>query len=100
MRSGQGMNLMPNVRPMPQEEDTIIMMNITRPRCPKCGELAIATLEDVPALALLDCDKDGKAEYVGETELFWDAQYTVKDHKGRITLECPNGHRWLARLEE
>ena len=71
-------------------------MKFDRPRCPECGELAWGMLEQVPGLALLLFDEDGRAEYDGETKMFWDDQTTCRDEGGRITLECPNGHRWPA----
>ena len=72
-------------------------MEFDVPRCPVCGELARGSLEQVPGLALLLFDEHGKAEYEGETTMFWDDQNTVHDENGRVTLECPAGHRWAAR---
>jgi hypothetical protein len=54
-------------------------------------------LETVPGVALLTFDENGNAEYAGETKIAWDEQVTCRDGEGRVTLECPNGHRWQAQ---
>lgn len=70
------------------------------PRCSICGELASGTLESVPGVALLVFDENGQAEYEGETKLNWNDQITCRDGEGRVTLECPNGHQWQARIAD
>lgn len=70
-------------------------------RCPTCNQPAEGTLETVPGLALLLFDDDGQAEYEGETKLDWNQQATCRDMKGKVTLQCPERHRWQAeRFEE
>jgi hypothetical protein len=54
----------------------------------------------VPGLALLIFDENGAAEYEGETKIAWNDQVTCRDDEGRVTLECPAGHRWRAQLTD
>ena len=75
-------------------------MTFDVPRCTVCGELARGTLEMVPGIALLIFDENGGAEYEGETKIAWNDQATCHDAERRVTLECPNGHRWQARLTD
>ena len=75
-------------------------MRFDLPRCPTCGELAMGTRELVPGVALLVFNEKGEAEYQGETRMDWNDQVTCHDQEGRVTLECPNGHQWRARLDE
>jgi hypothetical protein len=54
-------------------------------------------LESVPGLALLAFDDSGEAQYAGETAVAWDDQVPCRDVEDRVTLECPDGHRWQTR---
>ena len=69
-------------------------------RCPQCGQEAKGTLETIPGIARLLFDEDGNAEYQGETDVCWDGQETVRDENGRATLVCPDGHDWLAAMDD
>lgn len=70
-------------------------------KCPICHQPAEGTLETVFGLALLQFDDHGKAEYAGETQIDWNTQVTCRDRDGKVTLQCPEGHRWQAnRFEE
>lgn len=75
-------------------------MKCDAPRCSLCGETAIGTLELVPGLALVRFNAEGEAEYEGETRMDWNNQITRRDSAGQVTLECPHGHQWQARLDE
>ncbi|MHC4405167.1 MAG: hypothetical protein ACYTG0_36440 [Planctomycetota bacterium] len=69
-------------------------------KCPECGQQAKGTLETIPGIALLLFDEDGNAQYAGETAICWDGQATVCDEYGRVTLDCPDGHAWLAMIND
>ena len=71
-------------------------MRLKPTTCPECGDLARGTLERLAGIALLDAHKDGTADYVGGTEIYWDEQRSVRDKQGKITLICSNGHDWKA----
>jgi hypothetical protein len=75
-------------------------MKFDVPRCPVCDELAKGTLESLPGMALLIFKQEGEAEYLGETEIFWNDQVTRFDRKGRVTLLCTNDHRWRSRRHD
>jgi hypothetical protein len=67
--------------------------------CPECGEIAWGTADTVPGVALFNYFKDG-VEYASETQMFWDGQVHEEDPKGRIRLQCREGHTWFARADE
>jgi hypothetical protein len=68
---------------------------------PRCGKLAMGTLETLPGLAVLDIDPDtGEAQYGGWTDIWWDAQKSVHDSNGRCLLACKNAHEWTAEGQE
>jgi hypothetical protein len=70
-------------------------------RCPECGEVADGTVDTVPGRALFtQPDERGHVDWFGETKMFWDGQTTEMGPNGEHTLECTNGHQWLARLVE
>jgi len=75
-------------------------MKFARPKCPECKELAEGTLEIVEGVALLHLNEDGTAEYEGTTNIDWNAQQTVKDGRGLITLLCVCGHRWQSKVSD
>lgn len=81
--------------------------------CPECGEPARGTAEVLYGRANFvypgDLDDESSAEEIqaainagavldhdGETKIFWDAQQTVLDDEGLVTLLCCNGHEWGA----
>ena len=68
--------------------------------CPECGQQAKDTLETIPGIARLLFDEDGNAEYLGGTDVCWDGQETVRAEDGRATLVCPDGHDWLAVMDD
>ena len=68
--------------------------------CPKCGRPARGTLETVPGVARLFFDEHGNAEYLGQTDLCWEAQEAVVAEDGRTMLVCPIGHDWPAVLND
>jgi hypothetical protein len=68
--------------------------------CPECGQQATGTLETIPGIALLLFAEDGAADYQGETKVCWDGQMTVFAEDGRATLVCPDGHDWLAEMDD
>ena len=71
-----------------------------RPRkCPQCGQEAKGVLETIQEVALLVFADDGDAQYASETDIHWDDQATVRDHQGRATLVCSDGHQWLAAVD-
>ena len=49
------------------------------------------------AWRLLNFDEQGDADYAGETKVDWDQQTSLLDARGRVTLECPDGHQWQAK---
>ena len=65
-------------------------------RCPECDQPATGTVETVPGVALLLFDEERNAEYAGETKIDWDRQTSLTAARGRVTLECPDGHQWQA----
>jgi hypothetical protein len=69
-------------------------------KCPECGQQATGTLETIPGIALLMFDEDGAADYQGETRVCWDGQMTVRAEDGLATLVCPDGHDWLAVMDD
>jgi hypothetical protein len=68
-------------------------------KCPECGEIAIGTVDLIPGIALLDFDDDGEADYVGETKVCWDGQFSETDAEDRTLLSCGE-HEWYATCEE
>ena len=70
------------------------------PKCPECGLIADGTIDTVPAVAHLDFDVDGKAEYTGESTVWWDDQFTDEDENHEVSMYCENGHRWQSRMED
>jgi hypothetical protein len=75
-------------------------MRLTPWRCPECDQPAKGILETIPGIARLHFDEDGSAEYAGGTDVGWDGQESVLAPDGRVTLVCPDGHEWLASIEE
>ena len=76
-------------------------MKFDKPKCPECGELAKGTLETVTGLAMLHfIDKEGNAEYDGETDIDWNNQMTIRVPTNEVILECPKGHAWLSGMQE
>lgn len=65
-------------------------------KCPTCSQPARGTLDVIPGLALLLFDEEGNAEYLGQTDVNWDGQETIRDEHGRVRLMCPGGHEWSA----
>lgn len=80
-------------------------MKFDKPNCPECGEIAIGTVDMVPARSRIFQTADGSFEYEGDTELFWETQYSVgqdgflpsKDGEP-LMLECEEGHEWPALM--
>jgi hypothetical protein len=75
-------------------------MTFDTPRCEICGEPARGTLETVSAVAILLFDEEGRAEYLGETQIGWNRQVTQRDVQGRVALVCSNDHVWYSRVQE
>jgi hypothetical protein len=71
-------------------------MQLNPRKCPECGQPAAGTVEVTRGLALIVFDDDGNADYEGETKIDWDSQTSLVDARGRVTLECSNGHQWQA----
>lgn len=70
-------------------------MKFEHHKCPECGQVAEATLENLTGWALLVFDQDGVADWEGETKVDWNSQETDEDPMtGEITLRCPDGHVW------
>jgi hypothetical protein len=67
-------------------------------RCPECGELANAVMEEIRYCRALISEPgpDGEVEYSGGTDVNWDGQAPMREDGGRILLTCPDGHDWLA----
>lgn len=64
-------------------------------KCPQCGEVAEATLEEINGWALLVFEEDGTADWEGETKIDWNSQKTYEDPmSGEVSLRCPSGHTW------
>ena len=74
-------------------------MRFTPWQCPECDEAARGTVEIIHGLALLIFDEAGNADYEGETKIDWDQQTSLTDARGRVTLECSNGHQWQASAD-
>jgi hypothetical protein len=66
--------------------------------CPACGQPAQGTLETIPGLARLIFDEQGDAQYLGQTDVCWDAQTPDRTDDGRAVLVCPGGHAWPAHM--
>ena len=75
-------------------------MKIENPNCPECNSPALGTVETIPACAEFEVGPDGRADYSGFTETFWDEQETNRDGEGRVELVCENRHRWFSKTEE
>jgi hypothetical protein len=82
-------------------------MKFDKPNCPECGEVAAGTVDLIPARANFEeeLSDDGSFEYSGQTDVYWDGQYSVGPdgvHSRYVdepmTLECHAGHQWEARL--
>ena len=76
------------------------MMKFSVPKCPTCGEVAEGTVDIIPGVAYLEFNEDGTAEHTGETDVWWDDQYTERDDAGDVDLYCENAHRWTSGMEE
>lgn len=77
------------------------MMRLTPLLCPTCQAPARGTVERLAGVALFtEPDEEGRVEYDGYTDVWWDGQETVTDRRGRVQLICSAGHEWWAKLEE
>jgi len=70
-------------------------------RCPECGELANAVLDEIRYCRafITEPDVSGEVEYEGETDVNYDGQESMREDGkdfGRILLTCPDGHDWPA----
>lgn len=68
-------------------------------KCPKCGETARGTLEQLEGCAELTFLPDGTCEHNGFTDVFYDSSAT-KQESGRDMLVCRCGETWASRKEE
>jgi len=79
-------------------------MKFVKPRCPKCGELAVGTLEKLQGCAELDWqDEEGNAEYSGSTDIHWNSQETVRPTSNTVILYCANKgcyEDWVSEVVE
>lgn len=67
--------------------------------CPKCKGKPRGTCELVPGLALLMELEPGDYDYEGYTKLNWDAQTTIEDADGLVTLVCVEcDGEWQAKM--
>lgn len=62
------------------------------PLCPKCHTPPTYTVECLTGLAEIRWNDDGSIEYVGETDIDWDSQFTYHDRNGDIAYHCGNCH--------
>lgn len=80
-------------------------------RCPECGAEVRGTADLVPGTALVQRREDGSYEYAGETKMWWDGQMNEAEWErvlcgdgeggeGEVVLDCAEGHRWVAGVEE
>jgi len=84
---------------MIEEERT--MIRFTPLICPTCQAPARGTVERLTGVALLsEPDADGRVEYTGWTDVWWDEQRSVTDKRGRVRLICHAGHEWWAEIQE
>ncbi len=65
-------------------------MRFSPDKCPNCHGEPHGTYEHVPGLCRIKRNDDGTFDYQGDTELWWDDQYTYEDPNGDILLWCPN----------
>jgi hypothetical protein len=76
-------------------------MHFNPDKCPECGCDPMSTDELIPGDAYMDRQPDGSFEYTGSTEVCWDAQQSVTDAEGKVTLKCKEcGIRWQAEKTE
>jgi hypothetical protein len=69
-------------------------------KCPVCNEIAKGTIETLKGCAQFDPpDDEGKVNYSGYTEVFWDEQKTVTNLIAYAQLVCPAGHDWFSPVE-
>lgn len=76
------------------------MLKIGTPNCPTCKEQARGVVEQVSGISGLAFDNDGSADWVGGIALEWDTQTPKRDEENRVTLFCPNNHKWQSTMEE
>lgn len=77
------------------------MMRFTPLHCPTCQARARGTVERLTGVALLtEPDEEGRVEYAGQTDVWWDEQQSVTDKRGRVRVICPAGHEWRAQMQE
>ena len=72
-------------------------MKFTPMQCPTCGRQAIGTVDTIPSIALFTVFDDG-VEFSGTTKVFWDGQIS-EEKDGKVLLQCPNDHTWLAEMD-
>ena len=76
-------------------------MKLSIPICPKCGERAIGSLEQLYGIATFSHFENGIVENSGSTDINWNGQRTVTDDKtGDPILVCINGHEWPSKIIE
>jgi len=75
-------------------------MRFAKPYNPKTGRPAIGTCETIPGVALIVFNRDGSADYAGETKVNWNEQRPITDRKGRVRLIDRDGRTWLSRMIE
>lgn len=76
-------------------------MKLAIPKCPKCGELAHGTVENIPGVAeFSEVDDDGVTDHCGETDVFWDGQEQVFGENGKPLVECGDCyHHWETDID-
>jgi len=49
-------------------------------------------------IALLETEDEESFDWIGETDLNWDSQETIRGSGDRVLLTCDEGHEWLAQV--
>lgn len=78
-------------------------MRLSVPICPECGSPAVGTCDLIPATALFDqpvTSTDVDVEYLGESKVDWDNQYTLVNDHCMFAVCCENGHMWNSKITD
>jgi hypothetical protein len=71
------------------------------PKCPRCGEQAVAVVDRVLVQSPIEVDEDdGTWGYADDRqEVLWDTQTLHIEENGKFNFVCENDHWWEAEKQ-
>lgn len=77
-------------------------MKFKRSTCPNCGKRPERILETVQAQYYITHQGGGEYDYDAwqASDVDWESSEPIVDDAGRVTLTCPDGHEWEAKMAD